>query len=367
MSELNYSTENINDENPSTIFSELTCEITIDNINNNTNIINLTNNLSKTFKILSIDGGGSRVLYSLYVLNEFEKKYCKNGLLLRNYFDMLCGTSIASSICILISKGFSIEEIINIFEDNIEKIFPTGIFNQIYHNIMQIFGSKYNDKILESILHKYVDDDVFNLDTLCNYICVPSFNLVSNNTYVFKNYNNSHQFKTKDVILSTCAAPTYFPSHKLSSGYYIDGAIWSNNPSMVGFYEASNNFIDNKKYNDCAVLSIGNIVSTEKIFPSTSYFWNIFKIPTLINVILDSVDCSINHFMKKIGKITNNVYVRISHKELNSNNSSIDDASIKMLSNLKKHGIEDGLNVINNNNISSKINISQFFNHHIKK
>lgn len=366
MVKLYNSIRNIDDDIPSNINSELAYDSVINSVNNN-NIIKSANISPETFKILSIDGGGSRVLYSLYVLNEIEKKYCKNGLLLRDYFNMLCGTSIASSICILISKGFSIEEIINIFEDNIEKIFPTGIFNKIYHSIMQFFGSKYNTKILECILQKYVDDDVFNMDTLYNYICVPSFNLASNNIYVFKNYNNFHYFKTRDVILSTCAAPTYFPSHKLESEYFIDGAIWSNNPSMVGYYEASNYFLNNKKYCNCAILSIGNIISTEKIIPSSSYFWNIFKLPTLINVILDSVDHSINHFMKKIGNITNDIYVRISHREINSNNSSIDDASIKILLNLKKHGIEDGLNIINNNNISSKLNVSQFFYHHIQK
>lgn len=353
MSNSNVFSEFINDENSSTIFSEILCE--------NNNIDRINKNDNKTFKILSIDGGGSRVLYSLYVLNEIEKKYCKEGLI-RDYFDMLCGTSIASSICVLISKGFSIEKIIDIFEDNIVKIFPNGKLYQLYHNIMQLFGSKYNDKILESILDKYVENEIFDLDTLHNYICVPSFNLISKNTCVFKNYHNHKQIKTKDIILSTCAAPTYFPSHKISSEYYIDGAIWSNNPSMLGYYEAIEHFIDGKKYNKCAVLSLGNIISTEQIYPTSSYFWNIFKIPTLINVILDSVDCSINHYMKEISRITNNIYVRISHKEINSNNSPIDDSSIKILSNLKELGIEDGLHVIDkHNNLNSKFNISQFF------
>lgn len=355
MSNSNVFSELIGNENSTTIFSEILC----DNINTKT--IN-NENSAKTFKILSIDGGGSRVLYSLYVLNEIEKKYCKDGLLIRDYFDMLCGTSIASSICVLISKGFTIQKIIDIFEENIVKIFPNGKLHQLYHSIMQLFGSKYDNNMLELILEKYVGDEIFDTNTLKNHICVPSFNLISKNTCVFKNYRNHKQFKTKDIILSTCAAPTYFPSHKISSEYYIDGAIWSNNPSMLGYYEVMEHFVDGVKYNKCAVLSIGNIVSTEQIYPTSSYFWNIFKIPTLINVILDSVDSSIDHYMKEIGRITNNIYVRISHKEINSNNSPIDDASIKILSNLKDLGIEDGLHVINkHNSLNSKFNISQFF------
>jgi len=76
---------------------------------------------------------------------------------------------------------------------------------------------------------------------------------------------------------------------------------------------------------------------------------------------LDSVDSSIDYYMKEIGRITNNIYVQISHKEINSNNSPIDDA-LKFLSNLKELGIEDGIHVINkHNNLKSKFNISQFF------
>jgi patatin-like phospholipase/acyl hydrolase len=48
---------------------------------------------AKTFKILSIDGGGIKGLYSMAVLNEFEKKYCiPNNKLLSDYFNMICGT-----------------------------------------------------------------------------------------------------------------------------------------------------------------------------------------------------------------------------------------------------------------------------------
>jgi len=40
---------------------------------------------------------------------------------------------------------------------------------------------------------------------------------------------------------------------------------------MLGYYEVMKHFIDGVKYNNSVVLSIGNIVSTEQIYP-TSYF-----------------------------------------------------------------------------------------------
>lgn len=39
----------------------------------------MSDNKSKTFKILSIDGGGIKGLYSLYLLQKIEETYCKDG------------------------------------------------------------------------------------------------------------------------------------------------------------------------------------------------------------------------------------------------------------------------------------------------
>ena len=44
----------------------------------------------KTFKILSIDGGGIKGLYSAKILQHFEEKFSCH---ISDYFDMLCGTS----------------------------------------------------------------------------------------------------------------------------------------------------------------------------------------------------------------------------------------------------------------------------------
>jgi len=42
----------------------------------------------KEFKILSIDGGGTKGLYSLYILNALERLYClPDNKLLSDYFD----------------------------------------------------------------------------------------------------------------------------------------------------------------------------------------------------------------------------------------------------------------------------------------
>jgi patatin-like phospholipase/acyl hydrolase len=41
-----------------------------------------------------------------------------------------------------------------------------------------------------------------------------------------------------DVALATSAAPTFLPSHRLSSVRLVDGGVWANNPSMAALVEA---------------------------------------------------------------------------------------------------------------------------------
>lgn len=316
----------------------------------------------KTFKILSIDGGGVKLLYSLYLLDEIEKFYCHdNNTTLKDHFDMICGTSMASAIAILISKGYKIKEIIHIFEENIVKIFPNSLLTRFYHNILQLFGSKYNFNL--TLLNKYIGEELFDSKNYFNYICVPSYNITKNEIVVFKNYDVTHKLKTKDVILSTCSAPTYFPPYKIETQHYIDGAIWSNNPSLIGFCEAKQIMSSHMDlYDKCAILSIGNYVSTKKIIPKNPYFWNLFNIQLLISTILDSNEFATNNILKSLCSVSNDIYIRIDHKECIV--SSIDDVSNNNLTDLKECGINDGVHIIlkqQDEHIQKHIDIGQFF------
>ena len=58
----------------------------------------------KTFKILSIDGGGIKGLYSAIILEHLEEEFCKKqGYSISDYFDMICGTSTGGLIALALS------------------------------------------------------------------------------------------------------------------------------------------------------------------------------------------------------------------------------------------------------------------------
>ncbi|WP_276504850.1 patatin-like phospholipase family protein [Terrimonas pollutisoli] len=71
------------------------------------------------FRILSLDGGGSRGVYSLGALNEVEKTL---GSPLHNHFDLIFGTSTGAIIAALIALGIPVDEINKLYCELIPKI-----------------------------------------------------------------------------------------------------------------------------------------------------------------------------------------------------------------------------------------------------
>ncbi|PIX11189.1 MAG: phospholipase, partial [Flavobacteriaceae bacterium CG_4_8_14_3_um_filter_31_8] len=143
---------------------------------------------SKTFKILSIDGGGIKGLYSASILASFENKTGKN---IADHFDMICGTSTGGLIAIGLANGMSAKDLVDLYIANGSKIFPTSNSNLIrgfqnsYKSFRQIFFSnKHSVKPLKRILEDLFGDKTMNDST--NLLCIPSFNLTNGQPKVFK-------------------------------------------------------------------------------------------------------------------------------------------------------------------------------------
>ncbi len=213
----------------------------------------------KTFKILAIDGGGIKGLYSSKILEHFEERY---DCLISEYFDLICGTSTGGLIALAISVGIPSKEISKIYSENGKYIFPSQKWR--LKTLKQIFGGIYSNKGLIKVL-----DDLFKDKTIkdCNnLICIPSFNITESKPIVFKNdhsegLNMHDNLLLKDVALATSAAPTYLPVwqiNSMNSNQYIDGGIWANNPSLVGYLEALKYFVG-KGYDSIELLSISNL------------------------------------------------------------------------------------------------------------
>ena len=223
--------------------------------------------MGSNFKILSIDGGGIKGLYSARILENIEKKFdCR----VSDYFDLICGTSTGGLIALALSLKIPASQIATFYVEEGPKIFPKqNIVTQLFKQIL--FKGKFNNKQLKKVLIDLFGDSTLSESN--NIICLPSYSLVDARPWVFKyhnsdsDYNRDNDTTYVDVALSTSAAPTYLPIFQIphyDNRLFIDGGIWANNPSLVGLLEALRFFVgQDKDYKKIDLLSISSLSMQE--------------------------------------------------------------------------------------------------------
>lgn len=227
----------------------------------------------KTFKILSIDGGGIKGLYSATILKKFEEKFnCQ----ISDHFDLICGTSTGGLIALALSLKVPASEICNFYVNEGEKIFPNqrkikipfiGIVDIGFIKQVALSG-KYSDIQLEEALRKMFKNSKIRDSN--NLLCIPSYSVTEAKPKVFKydhtNLSRDNEAPMIDIALATSAAPTYLPmaeSEYFNNEQFVDGGVWANNPTLVGLLEALNYFVgENKEYKNIEILSLSSLTIT---------------------------------------------------------------------------------------------------------
>lgn len=226
----------------------------------------------KEFKILAIDGGGIKGLYSSTILEHLEEKF---DCLLSEYFDLLCGTSTGGLIALAASLKIPMTRISEFYQEEGPKIFPKQKTLWLPHifrkritigDIKQVlYRGKFSDeplrKALESVFgnHKIGDSN--------NYLCIPSYTITEAQPWVFKKDHHELSRDDKayyvDVALATSAAPTFFPLAEIPYYDYkqfIDGGVWANNPTLTGLIEALRFFVGiGKEFDSIKILSVSSL------------------------------------------------------------------------------------------------------------
>ncbi|AIK96312.1 patatin-like phospholipase family protein [Candidatus Odyssella acanthamoebae] len=188
---------------------------------------------------LALDGGGFRgymeALWLKAFKEELESDTSEDNFTgpLSEVFDCIGGTSIGGILSLGIASNIEPDELVALFEEHGNSIFPKGSWCARLKNLGGVIGSKYQPQPLEGLLQAKFGDNTLKdaatpvLVTACTTTGKPK---------LFKSFFADDQgHKLWEVARSTSAAPTYFPSYKLTThtDFFVDGGIWNNNPATL--------------------------------------------------------------------------------------------------------------------------------------
>ncbi|SNR88000.1 CBASS cGAMP-activated phospholipase [Hymenobacter mucosus] len=226
----------------------------------------------KTFKILCIDGGGIKGLYSATILQHLEEQF---DCCISDRFDMLCGTSTGGLIALALSLRIPAAEIVQFYREEGANIFPQYTKSRWIHRFISGFkqitwNGKFSDEPLKKALQKVFGEKVLGQSE--NLLCIPSYTITDARPWIFKfdhtegKLNRDNGIRYVDVALATSAAPTYFPvaeNPDYHNKQFIDGGVWANNPTLVGFLEALTYFVGkDKEFKKLSILSVSSLTLT---------------------------------------------------------------------------------------------------------
>ncbi|MFA6029830.1 MAG: patatin-like phospholipase family protein [Elusimicrobiota bacterium] len=235
------------------------------------------------YRILSLDGGGIRGVYTAVILERLEREV--PGFL--DDIDLFAGTSTGAILALGLAAGKKPGELIELYRRHGREIFSCSMLGGIGSG-WGWAASKYGNKNLKDRLKAVFDAPARRALQLRDLRKVLVAAVDLNGTEVvavngkpaavrswrakfFHNFPNPPGGKTDgeesvvDVALRSSAAPTYFPSY----GGYVDGGVVANNPSMAAVAQA---VAVGKKMEDLRLLSVGTGINL-KVIPGAELDW----------------------------------------------------------------------------------------------
>lgn len=214
------------------------------------------NKSGNKFRILALSGGGYRGLFTALVLADLEKEAGKS---LNKVFDLIAGTSIGGIIATGLAAGVPAEDIANGLKEHGPKIFPSGILKGVKHLFKHKYDSAPLIKAIEDILPEHHNQKIKEISPGL-LITAVSQTLAAPRIFGSNGLVQSNEDMTvMEVLLSTSAAPTYFPPMIKDGHSYIDGGLIANAPDLVALTQTLSG--TSKSIQDCWMLSVGTVSS----------------------------------------------------------------------------------------------------------
>jgi hypothetical protein len=208
-------------------------------------------------RILSLDGGGIRGVFSLEILLRIEvllrEHFKAPKLILADHFDFFAGTSTGAIIATGLSWGMTVEEILEFYVQH-----GTTMFQHVpwYRPLRRFLVSRYEAKPLSDLLRRTFSEDgkgevpaLLDSKRLKTLLLVVMRNHttgsvwpVTNNPLAMYNDSNLPDCNLKvplwKLVRASAAAPVFFDPEEITLGgqrhVFVDGAITPyNNPALI--------------------------------------------------------------------------------------------------------------------------------------
>jgi len=216
---------------------------------------------TKTIRILSIDGGGMRGLYTAAYLSSLAQRYAvtrgEARLDVGKGFDLITGTSTGAIVACALAVGVSLDRVVALYRERGPEIFPLKLpegpsVNLAWQAWMRPRYLKAGAIALEDALNATFGDATLGgiWQDRNIALAIPAVELSRHHAWVFKTphlANTRHRdddYRLVDVCLATTAAPVYRSMARIENpdtdGYhvFVDGGLWANNPVLVGLIDA---------------------------------------------------------------------------------------------------------------------------------
>ena len=212
----------------------------------------------KQFRVLSLDGGGIRGLFSASFLAGIEDRYL-GGRSIADYFDLITGTSTGGIIALGLGAGRCAADLRDLYLQRGAEIFPPpGLWGRMAGPLRKCIRYRYDREALRASLSEVLGPTPLGQSRA--RLVVPSVDGGYGDLYLFRTPHHpdlvlDRRESMVKVALATSAAPSYF--RPLDDGGYtfLDGGVWANNPVMVGLVDVLSCFdVDRARIR---ILSVG--------------------------------------------------------------------------------------------------------------
>lgn len=207
-------------------------------------------------QILALTGGGYRGLYSTHFLGLVETNFkCS----IAEKFDLLVGTSIGGLAAAALALGVPAATIAEKIVEHGPRIFPR---RPVVTPLKQLlYRAPYTTKSVRDAVIDTMGEANANLKLkdVKKPLAVCAVNYTHGLPVIFRSEglagNQADDVTVLQAVLSSAAAPTYFPPQVVAGEIFIDGGVIANAPEVVALSEGCGNF--GWHMDDTYVLSLG--------------------------------------------------------------------------------------------------------------